>query len=151
MVISELNLTNFRNYQRLMLEFSPKMNIIIGNNAEGKTNILEAINVLALTKSFREGNEADLIRFEKEKAKVKGKIKDFNAVKNLSIEISADKKNVKVNNHTITRIADYISNLNVVLFTPDNLEIIKGSPSIRRNLLNLELSQISLKYLVNYN
>lgn len=151
MIISKLNLTNFRNYQRLELEFSPKMNIIIGNNAVGKTNILEAINVLALTKSFRDGNESDLIRFEKGKAKLKGKVKDSHSIKNLSIELGADKKVVKINSHTITRIADYISNLNVVLFTPDNLEIIKGSPSIRRNLLNLELSQISLKYLVTYN
>ncbi len=151
MVISNLNLTNFRNYQRLDLELSPKMNIIIGNNAEGKTNILEAIYVLALTKSFRNGNETDLIRFTKAKTKLKGKVKDQHRIKDLNIEITADKKTVKVNRSTITRIADYISNLNVVLFTPDNLEIIKGSPSIRRNLLNLELSQISEKYLVTYN
>ena len=127
------------------------MNIIIGNNAVGKTNILEAISVLALTKSYRNGNEMDMIRFGKMKASIKGKIQDLHSIKRLGIEITTDKKTVKVNNTVISKISEYISNLNVVIFTPDDLEIIKGSPTIRRNLLNMELSQLSEKYLVTYN
>lgn len=151
MIISQLNLTNFRNYRRLEIELNPKMNIFIGKNGAGKTNILEAITILALTKSYRNGAETDLIQFTKEKAKIKGKIKQEKRSKQLSVEITSDKKIVKVNNQVIYRIADYISNLNVVVFTPDDLDIIKGSPTIRRNLLNMELSQISEKYLVTYN
>ncbi len=151
MIISRLNLTNFRNHHRLDIEFSPQMNIVIGNNAIGKTNILEAIGILALTKSYRNGNEIDLIQFTKSKAKIKGKVRDGISIKNLSVEITKEKKVVKINNTIIYKIADYISNLNVVIFTPDDLEIIKGSPNIRRNLLNIELSQISEKYLVTYN
>ncbi len=151
MIISQLNLTNFRNYHHVDITFSPHMNIIIGNNAVGKTNILEAISVLALTKSYRNGNEMDMIRFGKMKASIKGKIQDLHSIKRLGIEITTDKKTVKVNNTVISKISEYISNLNVVIFTPDDLEIIKGSPTIRRNLLNMELSQLSEKYLVTYN
>ena len=96
------------------------MNIIIGNNAVGKTNILEAISVLALTKSYRNGNEMDMIRFGKMKASIKGKIQDLHSIKRLGIEITTDKKTVKVNNTVISKISEYISNLNVVIFTPDD-------------------------------
>lgn len=151
MVISSLKLTNFRNYQRLTVDLSPTMNIFIGNNAVGKTNILESISVVALTKSYRNGNDLDMIRFSKNKAKIKAKVLENSHKKELAVEITNEKKTVSINGKTIHRIADYISNLNVVVFTPDDLEIMKGSPAVRRNLLNLELSQISFKYLVTYN
>lgn len=151
MIISKLNLTNFRNYATLNLTFSPHMNIFIGNNAAGKTNILEAISILALTKSYRNGTELSLIKETKHKAKINGVIKEKNSRKDLSIEITEKQKEVKVNGKNISRIADYIKNFHVVIFTPDDLEIIKGSPNIRRNLLNLELSQISQKYLATSN
>ena len=147
MIITKLNLTNFRNYQKLNLELSPNMNIFIGENGVGKTNILEAASVLALTKSYRIGNDMDLIRFTKQKAKIKGSVKKGRTKKDLAIEIMDKQKKVLVNNKQIKRIADYIANLNVVIFTPNDLEIMTGSPSIRRNLLNMELSQISLEYL----
>ncbi len=127
------------------------MNIFIGNNAAGKTNILEAISILALTKSYRNGQESNLIQDQKKKAKIKGTIKDHHQYKELAIEIAENEKQVKVNGKIIHRIADYIKNFHVIVFTPDDLEIIKGSPSVRRNLLNMELSQISQKYLVTSN
>lgn len=151
MIISKLNLTNFRNYSKLNIGLSPHMNIFIGNNAAGKTNILEAISILALTKSYRNGQESNLIQDQKKKAKIKGTIKDHHQYKELAIEIAENEKQVKVNGKIIHRIADYIKNFHVIVFTPDDLEIIKGSPSVRRNLLNMELSQISQKYLVTSN
>lgn len=151
MIISRLKLTNFRNYKHLETEFGPNMNILIGNNAVGKTNILESISILALTKSYRNGIESDWIRFTKDKATIQGRIINKKVIKNLKIDIFPNQKNIYVNQNNIHRLSDYISNLNVVIFTPDDLEIIKGSPTIRRNLLNIELSQLSEKYLVTYN
>ncbi len=151
MIIKNLNLTNFRNYSHLNIDFNSKMNIIIGKNAEGKTNILESICVLALTKTYKNGIEPNLISFGKNQAKIKGKIKTDKLVKNLEVFIESGNKKLKVNKTEIKKIGNYISNLNIIIFTPDDLEIIKGSPSVRRNLLNMELSQISSKYLNTYN
>ncbi len=151
MVISNLKLTNFRNYSRLDLELGPKMNVIIGKNAEGKTNILESICVLALTKTYKTGIEPNLISFDKKSCRLRAKVKLNKVVKNLEITITPGKKTLKINKDEVKKISDYISNLNIIVFTPEDLEIIKGSPSIRRNLLNIELSQISTKYLNTYN
>ena len=127
------------------------MNIFIGNNAQGKTNILEAITMLALTKSHRVGVNPNIIMFNKKKAQIKGIVKKDKLLLKLEINISEEGKNLKVNQSDIKKVTDYISNLNVIVFTPDDLEIVKGSPNIRRNLLNIQLSQISKKYLNTYN
>ena len=127
------------------------MNIFIGNNASGKTNILESIAILSLTKSFRNGLDSDIIKFNKKKCVIEGRIINNKQIKDLKI-ISLEKgKDIFVNSKKISKYASYISNLNIVIFTPYDLDIIKGSPSIRRNLLNVSLSQISYSYLVTYN
>lgn len=151
MIISKLSLVNFRNHNKINLEFNPHMNIIIGDNASGKTNILEAIIVLALTKSYKNVNDTDLITFSKSKLKVKGNIRDEKIFKNLEVEITKEGKMVKLNNKRVNCLAEYVSNLKVVTFMPNDLELIKGSPNIRRNLLNIELSQLSSLYLTTYN
>lgn len=151
MVIKSINLNNFRNYIHLNLKLNDRMNIFIGKNAQGKTNILESICVLALTKTYKNGIEPNLISFNKKKALIKGKIYDDKLIKNLEISIEEGKKNYKINNSEIRKLSEYISNLNIIVFTPEDLEIVKGSPNIRRNLLNIELSQISNKYLNTYN
>lgn len=151
MVIKSLNLVNFRNYSRLQLNFHSKMNIIIGKNASGKTNILESVCVLGLTKTYKNGVEPNLISFGMNQCKIKGKVKTDKVLKNLEVFIEHGNKVLKVNRTEIKKISDYISNLNVIVFTPEDLDIIKGSPSIRRNLLNIELSQISSQYLNTYN
>ncbi len=127
------------------------MNIFLGDNAQGKTNILEAITILSLTKSHRIGISPNIIMFNKKKAKIKGVIKKDKIITKLGVELTDDSKKLTVNTDEIRKVADYISNLNVIVFTPDDLEIIKGSPSIRRNLLNIQLSQISKVYLNTYN
>ena len=127
------------------------MNIFVGDNAQGKTNILEAITFLALTKSHRLGVHPNVIMFDKKKAKIKGVVQRDKIISKLEIDILENEKKLFVNQTEIRRVADYISNLNVIVFSPDDLEIIKGSPSVRRNLLNIQLSQISKKYLNIYN
>lgn len=151
MIVKSLKLSHFRNYSRLNISFHPKMNIIIGKNAQGKTNILESICVLALTKTYKNGVEPNLISFQQKRAKISGKIKEEKMIKNLSVMIEEGNKSFSVNQHEVKKIGEYISNLNVIVFTPDDLEIIKGSPHIRRNLLNMQLSQISKTYLSTYN
>ena len=127
------------------------MNVFVGNNAQGKTNILEAITILALTKSHRVGNNPNLVQFNKMKCSIKGVIKKNQIITKLEVDIIDDQKKLIINNTNIKKVADYISNLNVIVFSPDDLDIIKGSPNIRRNLLNIQLSQLSKDYLNTYN
>lgn len=146
MQILNLNLVNFRNYDKLKLNFSPNKNIIIGNNGMGKTNIVEAIYVLALTKSFRGQSDSVMIKFDKDILKVEADIK-ASFIDNYKIIISKDEKRVKINNNRIKRLSDYVSKINVVLFSVDDLKLIKDTPSTRRKLINIELSQINNDYL----
>lgn len=151
MKITKLNLLNFRNYSTLSIKLGEGMNIFVGDNAQGKTNILEAITFLALTKSHRLGVHPNVIMFDKKKAKIKGVIQKDKIISKLEIDMAENEKKLFVNQTEIRKVADYISNLNIIVFSPDDLEIIKGSPSVRRNLLNIQLSQISKVYLNVYN
>ena len=151
MKVSKISLVNFRNYSNISINLGEKMNIFVGDNAQGKTNILEAITILALTKSHRVGTNPNIIQFNKKKCQLKGNIKKDRIISKLEVEITDEYKKLRINKTDIKKVADYISFLNVIVFTPDDLEIIKGSPSIRRNLLNIQLSQISKVYLNTYN
>ncbi len=151
MKISKINLASFRNYLNCSVSFGPHMNILVGDNAQGKTNILESIIFLALTKSHRIGNSPNIIMFGKNKCKISGVVKKDRVISKLEIELTEESKKLKVNQTEIKRVADYISYLNIIVFTPDDLEIVKGSPNVRRNLLNIQLSQISKDYLNYYN
>lgn len=150
MKIQHLKLLNFRNYEKIELDFSPKYNIIYGNNGVGKTNLVESIYVLALTKSFRGSVDKVLIMNSKDVCKIEGIIDD--KYKNTyKIIIKNSGKKVKINNTKIDKLSDYISKISVVLFNPDDLRFIKDSPTIRRNAINLEISQINNVYLKNLN
>ena len=151
MKISKINLVNFRNYSKCSVTLNDNMNIFVGDNAQGKTNMLEAIIILALTKSHRIGNSPNIIKFNKSKSIISGLIKNDRLISKLKIEVSEDEKQLFINNNNVKRVADYISYVNVIVFTPDDLEIVKGSPNIRRNLLNIQLSQLSREYLNIYN
>jgi len=154
LILTKLELIHFRNYKKCIIKFGKNINIFIGNNGQGKTNILEAIYVLAVTKSHRFGEQENLIQKESELSKVKGTLKIGKIDRDLEVDIGKSSKKVFLNKTEIRRISDYITNLNVILFTPDDLDIIKGSPQIRRNLLNIEISQIHqsyIQYLNEYN
>ena len=127
------------------------MNIFVGDNAQGKTNILESIIFLALTKSHRIGTTPNIIMYGKDRSKLNAVVKNKNIISKLDIEVGDELKKLKVNQTDIRKVADYISYLNIIVFTPDDLEIVKGTPAVRRNLLNIQLSQLSKEYIKNYN
>ena len=154
MRIKSLKLLNFRNYKELNLDFSEGINIFIGENGVGKTNILEAIYVLSLTKSNRYGTNSDLINHQEESTSLIGEVDYLDYLKRYQVDISKNSKKVYINNQEIKRITDYISNFCVTTFMPSDIDIIKGSPSTRRNLLNIQIGELYnnyLKYVNEYN
>ena len=148
MKIDDVCLTNFRNYDNLNISFSKSLNLIYGLNGSGKTNLIEAIYLLALTKSFRISNDKILIKKGKIKAKVSGNVTKNNDSNNYQVEITQDGKVVSINEEKKDKISDYVSRINVVLFEPSNTRLISDAPSERRKLLNIEISQIYKEYLV---
>lgn len=146
MKIIDLKLYNFRNYENIYFEFSNKQNIIIGPNGSGKTNIIEAIYVLAITKSFRGSLDKVLINNGKSQMSIEGSVRDKITHK-YKIIISEDGKAVKIDDKKIPKLSNYISKINVIIFTPENVNIIKNSPASRRNMLNIEISQLNNEYL----
>lgn len=154
MYLSKIELKNFRNYKSIKVKLSSHMNIFIGNNAQGKTNILESVYVLALTKSHRYGVENNLIHKDYDTCFIKGSIRDNNKLKDLEIKLDKQKKKFFINKKEIRKVSDYISNMKIIMFCPDDLDIIKGSPQIRRNLMNIQISQLFysyVQYLNEYN
>lgn len=147
MRIEHLKLTNFRNYSSLELDFNNNVNIIIGDNGKGKTNILESIYVLSLTKTNRYGVEENLIKFDEEIAKLEGIVRKDDLIKKQEIYLTKKKKQIFINNKEMRRIRDYISNFCVISFTPEDLEIVKGSPNVRRNMINIDISQLHNNYI----
>lgn len=146
MKITNLKLKNFRNHTNLNLIFSNYKNIIIGNNGIGKTNIVEAIYYLALTKSFRTTNDEVLIKDNEDFAVIEANI--YDKISNtFKIVITKEGKNIRIDNNQIKSIGDYISKLNVILFTTEDMKLIKDNPSIHRKLINMELSQFNNNYL----
>ena len=149
MILRNLELSNFRNIDKISIDFNKNINIFIGNNAQGKTNILESIYFLAITRSHRTHNEINLIKQGELFTKVSGLYDDdTNTAHTLSILLNEKGKKVSVDNIMQQKISNYLSRLNVIMFCPDDLEIIKGSPSIRRRFLNIELSQFRNDYVI---
>ncbi len=151
MTIKNINLVNFRNYNKERIEFCDNINIIIGDNAQGKTNILESIYVLAFTKSHRTSNDNNLIKQNEDFCKVSGTISIDNIDSFLEFFLSNNEKNVSIDKKNIKKFVEYVSKFKIVIFAPDDLEIIKGSPSIRRKFLNTEISQLDKVYLYHLN
>ena len=150
MKIQHLKLLNFRNYKKLELDFCNNYNIFYGFNGSGKTNIVEAIYVLAITKSFRGSVDNILVMHNEDNLKIEGIIEDsYSDV--YSLVMGRSGKNVKVNNTKISKLSDYISKISIVLFCPDNLRFIKDSPTVRRNSINIEISQLNNLYLKTLN
>lgn len=147
MKIDSLSLMNFRNYETLNISFG-NLNIIYGLNGSGKTNIVEAIYMLALTKSFRINNDKIMIKKGKIKAKIKGNVLKKNDENEFGVEISNDGKIVTINGEKQDKVSDYVSKINVILFNPSDTRLIDDAPSERRKMLNIEISQIYKEYLV---
>ena len=147
MRLINLYLHDFRNYHRAKIRFSKGINVLIGNNAQGKTNLLESIYVLALTKSDRTRNNRNLIRWGHSAAQIRGTIQKSLGDVRLELDLARHHKRAKVNQLSQARLSSYVGRLNVILFTPNDLSIVKGAPRIRRRFINTEFSQISNRYL----
>lgn len=146
MHIKKLHLKNYRNYEVLEITLNEELNVIIGDNAQGKTNLLEAIYLLAFARSYRTTKDDELIRWGNDFAKVNGEIVKENQHLPLEIILSKRGKIARLNHLEQQRLSDYIGSLNVVMFAPEDLEIVKGSPQIRRRFLDMELGQIQPSY-----
>lgn len=151
MIIKNIKLKNFRNYENLDFVLNNRLNIIIGNNAQGKTNILESIYFLSLTKSFFAVNDKVVIKKNCLYARIDGIITSNNGCNNLSILVNSCGKYLKIGNKEIKKSSDYLGYLKVILFSPDNIRLLKEGPSIRRRFLNIEISQLSKRYILILN
>jgi DNA replication and repair protein RecF len=152
-IINSLSLQNFRNYSKQEFEFTSGTTLLVGPNASGKTNLLEAIYLLATGKSFRAGVEREMISYGKEIARVQGKIEREEGLRDLEIILTPGqiggervaKKKYSINK-VGKRMMDFIGHLRCVLFGPEDLEIIVNSPSTRRDYLDRVLEQVDRDY-----
>ena len=147
MYIERLELKDFRNYESIELEFSSKINVFIGENAQGKTNLMESLYVLSMAKSHRTSNDKELIRWDADYGKIRGAIQKKYGHLPLELTLSKKGKKAKVNHLEQTKLSNYIGQLNVVMFAPEDLYLVKGSPQVRRRFLDMEIGQISPVYL----
>ncbi|MEH7117422.1 DNA replication/repair protein RecF [Neobacillus vireti] len=147
MYIEKLALKNYRNYDELFVEFENKVNVILGENAQGKTNVMESIYVLAMAKSHRTSNDKELIRWDQEYAKIEGRVQKQYSSLPLELVISKKGKKARFNHIEQKKLSQYVGNMNVVMFAPEDLNIVKGSPQVRRRFIDMEIGQVSPIYL----
>ena len=150
MYIEKIKLTNFRNYEQLDLNLNKNINIIYGNNAQGKTNILESIFLCSFGKSFRTSKEKEMIKFNEKNSIVEifYQKKDRNG--KIKIEIG-DKKQIYLNGIKIKKLSELLGNINIVIFTPDDINILKEGPANRRRFLDMMIGQLRPSYVYNLN
>ncbi len=146
MKIDNITLNNFRNYSKQELELGKKVNFFIGNNGSGKTNLLEAIYVVALTKSYKTA-DINLIKYGEDYARVIASVNNKNRKFQLKLIVSEQGKKAMVNSSEIKKLSDYIGAFNVLSFFPEDLMIIKGSPRERRYFIDIIYGQIDKNYL----
>ena len=155
MFIKRLQMLNYRNYNALDIELCPNVNVFMGDNAQGKTNILEAIYYCAFAKSHRTSKDKELINWNGEHAFISVDVGRERLDKRIDISILKDgKKSIRINKIKIKKIGELFGNFNVVMFSPEDLRIIKDSPGVRRKFIDMELCQLNPKYyynLVQYN
>ncbi|CCQ96926.1 DNA replication and repair protein RecF [[Clostridium] ultunense Esp] len=152
MNVESIRLINFRNYHNLNINLNKNINIFVGKNAQGKTNLLEAIYFCAMGKSFRTNRDKEIINFNKHEAYIGAKININKREKIIEIKLEKDRpKRIKVNKIELKNFKELNSGLNVVIFSPDDLKLIKDGPGERRNFLDMSISQIKPVYKYNIN
>ncbi len=152
MIIKSLELSGFRNYELLDLSFDKGTNILYGDNAQGKTNILEAIFVSATTKSHKGSKDKDMIGFGKEEAHIRTYLEKDELERRVDMHLrSSRSKGIAIDGQKIKKASELLGLLNVVFFSPEDLNIIKNGPSERRRFVNMELCQLDGFYLYNLN
>ncbi|MBQ6820438.1 MAG: DNA replication/repair protein RecF [Clostridium sp.] len=155
MYIKKIQILNYRNYKSLDITLGKNVNVFMGDNAQGKTNILEAIYYCAFARSHRTSKDKELINWNGESAYVSVLVGKERLDKTIDINILKDgKKAIKINKIKASKIGELFGNFNVVMFSPEDLKIIKDSPGVRRKFIDMELCQLYSKYyyhLVQYN
>lgn len=155
MIIESIELENYRNYGQLHMDFSPGTNLLYGDNAQGKTNILEAVYVCCTTKSHRGSKDREIIQFEKEESHIKLNVKKKDVPYRIDMHLKKNKpKGVAINGVPIRKASELFGIVNVVFFSPEDLNIIKNGPAERRRFVDMELCQLNRLYvhaLIQYN
>ncbi|MGI6736843.1 MAG: DNA replication/repair protein RecF [Anaerovoracaceae bacterium] len=147
MYIDRAQLHNFRNYREESFEFDRGLNLIVGENAQGKTNLIESLYLCALGKSFRTARDRDLIRFKEQYCRVVCQYERDGEEDSIEVALARDgRKSIKVGGISLRRTTDLLDHLLVVIFSPEDLKIVKEDPSRRRNFLDRELSQLRRSY-----
>ena len=150
MYIEKIKLQNFRNYEQLELDLNKNINIIYGNNAQGKTNILEAIFLSSFGKSFRTKKEKEMIKFNEQNAIVEIFYQKKDREGKVKIEIG-NKKQISLNGIKLKKLSELLGNINIVIFTPDDINILKDGPAGRRRFLDMMIGQLRPNYVYNLN
>ena len=152
MIIKSIELADYRNYDSLKLQFDKGTNILYGDNAQGKTNFLEAIFVAATTKSHKGSKDKEIINFEKEEAHIRTYLEKEGVESRVDMHLRSSKsKGIAVDGQKLKKAADLLGLCNVVFFSPEDLGIIKNGPSERRRFVDMELCQLDSFYLYNLN
>lgn len=149
MYIKEIEYSNFRNLIDNKISFNEYVNIFVGKNGQGKTNLLESIYLISLTKSFKTNRLNNIIAFEKDYFNIKSNLIKNNYSYDLNFSYVNNKKKILINNNSINKFKDIIGLLNVILFVPEDMMLLKSSPSNRRKLMDIELSKIYPNYLIS--
>lgn len=155
MIVERLELNNYRNYKKLTVNFSKGTNVLYGDNAQGKTNILESIYMCSTTKSHRGSKDKDIINFHEDESHIKLIVNKRDVPFRIDMHLKKNRpKGIAVNGIPIKKASELFGIVNVVFFSPEDLDIIKRGPSERRRFIDLELCQLDKIYvsnLVNYN
>lgn len=152
MIIKSIELAHYRNYDSLNMQFDSGTNILYGDNAQGKTNILEAIYVSATTKSHKGSKDKEIVNFDKDEAHIRTYIEKDNVKTRVDMHLRKNKsKGIAIDGQKIKKAADLLGLCNVVFFSPEDLGIIKNGPAERRRFVDMELCQLDSFYLYNLN
>lgn len=151
MIIKSINLQNFRNYEELHLDFEDGITILNGENAQGKTNLLEAVYLAACCRSHRGAKDREMIRFQQEEAHIRMLVRKEERDLRIDLHLKKDRsRGIAVNAVPVRKTRDYLGLLNCVLFSPEDLQIVKEGPSERRNFIDNELCQLDKIYLNSF-
>lgn len=152
MILKSIKLDNFRNYESLDVSFEKGTNILYGDNAQGKTNVLEAIYLSSTTKSHKASKDREMIRFCKEEAHIRTYLEKESMEYRVDMHLRKNKsKGIAINGQSIKKAAELLGLFHVVFFSPEDLSIIKNGPSERRRFIDMELCQIDQFYLYDLN
>ncbi len=150
MIIQSLELTDFRNYQNVQVSFDSGTNVLFGDNAQGKTNILEAIYLCATTKSHKGSKDKEIVNFDSEEGHIRAEVYKKELVEQIDMHLRKNKtKIIAINGRKISKAAELLGLINVVFFSPEDLCIVKNGPSERRRFVDMELCQLDSFYLYN--